>query len=82
MKIITIFPKCFAQQMFIQFAELQCLEPSGIPNADFAPKQVAYEVGASVEYTCADGYDIEGDNSIICQSSQKWTELASLCEGT
>jgi len=53
-----------------------------MPYATYAPEQDTYEVGSSVVYTCVDGYVIDGDDAITCQSSQSWSELSNVCEGT
>ncbi|XP_071110607.1 A disintegrin and metalloproteinase with thrombospondin motifs 9-like [Haliotis cracherodii] len=55
---------------------VECSDPLSLANGAFSPNTTGYDVGATLSYSCADGYLKSGE--AVCQSNGTWSDYS--CE--
>ena len=54
------------------FTVCTCSGPPGISNGDFSPRQGTYNCGAFVDYTCNQGFSLQGSSRVTCNQNRQW----------
>ncbi|XP_070182791.1 CUB and sushi domain-containing protein 3-like [Littorina saxatilis] len=58
----------------------QCPTPSAIPNGYLTEKRVLYSFGDTVTFSCAPGYVLTGQTTLLCQANGTWSAEIPTCE--
>ncbi|XP_052243416.1 uncharacterized protein LOC127853188 isoform X4 [Dreissena polymorpha] len=59
------------------FSTTDCVSPPGIPNGTYTALSAAYN--SAINYLCNPGFQLTGNNSIMCLDSGNWSELKATC---
>ena len=49
-----------------------CSGPPSILDGDFSPRQGTYNCGAFVDYTCNQGFSLQGSSRVTCNQNRQW----------
>lgn len=63
-------PECFI---------VTCVSPLPIQNGNVVVSSIDLEFGSSIRYICNEGYDIEGNANLNCESGGIWSDEAPIC---
>ena len=68
---------------FIVFAEKRCTSPTIPPNGRVVGGVIFshYDVGKTVSFLCAPGYQLEGAATVTCTSDETWSHAEPTCTG-
>ena len=58
---------------------VRCSEPH-LDNGDFVSNDISYHYGSSVRFLCNRGFQLQGENRIVCQANKTWTAKFPRCE--
>ena len=62
------------------FSEISCQNRAVPKFARQDPEEKdAWRPGDQVNYTCFDGYDLEGSSNAICQNDKTWSNMLPTC---
>ena len=54
------------------FTVCTCSGPPSISNGDFSPRQGTYNCGAFVDYSCNQGFSLQGSSRVTCNQNRQW----------
>ena len=57
---------------------LSCEAPPSIPNGQIVASE-GYKFGSSIQYVCADGFELVGSGTITCLANKEWSMAPPKC---
>ena len=63
------------------FTVCTCSGPPGISNGDFSPRQGTYNCGAFVDYSCNQGFSLQGSSRVTCNQNRQWGPAPTCQQG-
>ncbi|XP_014669248.1 PREDICTED: sushi, von Willebrand factor type A, EGF and pentraxin domain-containing protein 1-like isoform X2 [Priapulus caudatus] len=59
---------------------IQCDEPPSVQHGNFRPQSSMHFFDDLVIYSCGDGYELYGDNVLICSATGRWEGWPPVCQ--
>ncbi|GFR11206.1 sushi, von Willebrand factor type A, EGF and pentraxin domain-containing protein 1 [Trichonephila clavata] len=60
--------------------EILCEAPKNIENGGVVSLQSRYRLGHRIQFTCDDGYRLDGPSTLTCSSKGQWNDSIPMCQ--